>query len=135
MKSDMYYGASPTLFDHARKLQDAMTPAEPTLWECLRANQLNSIRIKAWHPISYFVADFNGPPSRCHADRLVIELDGKVHDANKQQEYDLNRTFMLEKFGLTVIRLYQQRCTTSYTDGSSHHHSIFDTHQSTHPFV
>ena len=76
-----------------------MTPAELTLWECLRANKLNGFRFKAQHPIGYFVADFYS-----HAARLVVELDGSIHDSVEQQEYDTNRTYILEEFGITVLR-------------------------------
>ena len=76
-----------------------MTPAERILWESLRANKLQGFRFKAQHPIGYFIADFY-----CHAARLVIELDGSAHDSTDQQQYDANRTYMLEEFGLTVIR-------------------------------
>lgn len=99
MNSDMFYGASPQVFDNARKLRVAMTPTELVLWEHLRANRLNGFRFKAQHPIGFFVADFY-----CHAARLVIELDGSIHDSVDQQEYDTNRTYILNEFGLTVIR-------------------------------
>ncbi|RIV27359.1 endonuclease domain-containing protein [Fibrisoma montanum] len=99
MASDMFYGASPQLFVYAKQLREAMTPAELTLWERLRLNRLHGFRFKAQHPISNFVADFY-----CHAARLVIELDGSVHDSPDQQEYDANRTFIIEELGIRVIR-------------------------------
>jgi len=99
MASDMFYGASPQLFENAKKLREAMTPAELLLWKELRTNKLKGFRFKAQHPISYFIADFY-----CHAAKLVIEFDGSVHDSSDQQEYDNNRTYILNEFGLTVIR-------------------------------
>lgn len=99
MASDMFYGASSQLFENAKKLREAMTPAELLLWEELRTNKLKGFRFKAQHPISYFIADFY-----CHAAKLVIELDGSVHDSSDQQEYDNNRTYILNEFGLIVIR-------------------------------
>ncbi|GAB4011410.1 endonuclease domain-containing protein [Spirosoma migulaei] len=99
MVTDMFYGASPQLFENAKKLREAMTPAELQLWEGLRANKLKGFRFKAQHPLSYFIADFY-----CHAAKLVIELDGDVHNSIDQQEYDLNRTSVLNEFGITVIR-------------------------------
>jgi very-short-patch-repair endonuclease len=99
MASDMFYGASAHLFEQAKKLRASMTLAETTLWDRLRANQLNGYRFKSQHPIAFFVADFYN-----HATRLVVELDGGVHDSVEQQDYDANRTYMLEDFGITVIR-------------------------------
>lgn len=45
----------------------------------------------------FFVADFY-----CHEKKLVIELDGKIHDF--QKEYDQNRDAIMTKMGLTVLR-------------------------------
>ena len=99
MAANMFYGATPQLFDYANQLREAMTPAELVLWESLRMNKLNGFRFKAQHPISYFVADFY-----CHSARLVVELDGNVHDSVDQHEYDTNRTYILEEFGIRVVR-------------------------------
>ncbi len=99
MPADMFYGATPALFENARKLREAMTLAEQLLWARLSTNQLDGFRFKAQHPINFFVADFY-----CHTARLVIELDGGVHDEADQRIYDENRTYLLTEFGLTVIR-------------------------------
>ena len=104
----MFYGAPPQLFEHAKKLREAMTPAELKLWESLRLTKLNGFRFKAQHPIGYFIADFYN-----HAARLVIELDGNVHDSVDQQEYDKNRTYLLEEFGLTVLRFRNEEVICS----------------------
>jgi very-short-patch-repair endonuclease len=46
---------------------------------------------------SFFKSDFY-----CHKLRLVIEVDGKIHEY--QKEYDEYRTSILNGLGLTVIR-------------------------------
>jgi cyclase len=99
MATDMFYGAGPQLFENAKRLRDSMTAAEQALWGALQSNKVSGFRFKPQHPISYFVADFY-----CHAARLIIELDGAVHDAVDQSEYDANRTYMLEELELRVIR-------------------------------
>ena len=76
-----------------------MTPAELTLWESLKQNRLDGFRFKAQQPVNYFVADFY-----CHKARLIVEVDGDVHDLPDQAEYDTNRTYVLNELGLTVIR-------------------------------
>jgi very-short-patch-repair endonuclease len=38
----------------------------------------------------------------CHSAGLVIELDGDVHE--EQKEYDLGRDKVLEDMGLRVVR-------------------------------
>ena len=99
MASDMHFGASSAIFKNAEQLREALTPAEAVLWEQLRMNRLNGFRFKCQHPISHFIADFY-----CHKARLIIEIDGGVHDAEDQREHDANRTYILNEFGLTVIR-------------------------------
>ncbi len=99
MATDMFYGAGPQLFENAKRLRNNMTEAERLLWEALQKNKISGFRFKPQHPISYFVADFY-----CHSARLVIELDGSVHDDTDQSVYDANRTYMLEELGLRVIR-------------------------------
>jgi cyclase len=95
----MFYGAGPQLFENAKRLRDNMTADEQLLWGALQNSKVSGFRFKPQHPISYFVADFY-----CHAARLIIELDGAVHDAVDQSEYAANRTYMLEELELRVIR-------------------------------
>ncbi len=46
-----------------------------------------------------YIADFY-----CHEKALVIELDGSIHNAKEKKEDDFNRTYVLQEFGITVIR-------------------------------
>ena len=46
-----------------------------------------------------FIVDFY-----CAKEKLVIELDGEVHNNPQAMEYDSRRTKFLESHGLTVIR-------------------------------
>lgn len=93
---DMFYGAKPSIFEKAKSLRENMTETEQLLWQRLNKNQLG-VRFKPQHPIDIFIADFY-----CHKYKLVIELDGKIH--NKQKDYDEGRTAELERFGIKVIR-------------------------------
>jgi len=95
----MFYGANPEIFETAKVLRNHMTDSEKLLWEKLKDNQLNGIKFRRQHPISQFIVDFY-----CHQKKLVIELDGGIHQKNVQQERDKGRQFMLEELGLTVIR-------------------------------
>ena len=45
----------------------------------------------------FFVADFY-----CHEKYLVVEIDGKIHE--KQKEHDELRTFIINTLGMKVIR-------------------------------
>ncbi len=99
VEKSMFYGASPDIFTNAKELRNNMTLAEKMLWEKLRSNSLNGLRFKAQHPISRFIADFY-----CHSVKLVIEIDGGVHQNEEISERDMNRTCELNKLGLKVIR-------------------------------
>jgi len=76
-----------------------MTYCEKVLWQVLRKNQTDNLYFRRQHPISRFIVDFY-----CHELRLVIEVDGSIHDLEVQQERDSNRTAALENFGIKVVR-------------------------------
>lgn len=94
----MFYGAKPKLFEKAKQLRNNMTYSEFILWDELKQNKLG-VRFKAQHPIKNYIVDFY-----CHKVKLVIEIDGSIHDLEENIEYDKGRTFELEQLGLKVIR-------------------------------
>ncbi len=99
-----YFGASQKIIEMAKDLRKSMTPAENHLWQQLRRNSMNGYHFRRQHPIWRFVVDFY-----CHCSRLVIEIDGEVHETPEQKERDENRTYELEKLGLKVIRFTNQQ--------------------------
>ena len=96
VERNMFYNAKPKTFRRAEFLRSNMTITENLLWEKLRKNQLG-VRFKAQHPIDKFIADFY-----CHKAKLVIELDGEIHQ--NQKEYDIGRTAEMDRYGIKVIR-------------------------------
>lgn len=94
-----FFGARPNIFGKAKELRSRMTPAEIILWDKVRNKQILGLRFRRQHPISQFIVDFY-----CHQARLVIEIDGDIHQLPEVKERDDGRTFELEKFGLKVIR-------------------------------
>ena len=93
----MYFKAKPDIIEAARLLRKNMTNSEMLLWERLKGKQICGLRFRKQHPIDIFIADFY-----CHEARLVIEIDGEIHDL--KAEYDKGRTAELEKYGIEVIR-------------------------------
>ncbi len=90
-----------------RRLRRKMTPSERILWEEIRNRKLNGIKFNRQHPIFYesvkndhyfYVADYY-----CHEHKLVIELDGSVHDYQKEKDY--NRDLILIETGLKVLHI------------------------------
>jgi very-short-patch-repair endonuclease len=98
-KADMFYGANTKLHEFARQMRHHETECERLLWEKLNKKQLNGYRFRRQHPILYFVADFY-----CHKAKLIVEVDGGIHQLPNQYEYDKGRDFELSQFGLTVLR-------------------------------
>lgn len=83
--------------ERVRKMRREMTPAEAILWKYLRTNQLDGLHFRRQQVIDGFIADFY-----CHAARLVIEVDGEVHD--QQPDYDAERDRILTARGLRILR-------------------------------
>ena len=80
----------------AKELRRDMTPAEKALWNELRANKLG-VHFRRQQVIQGFIVDFY-----CHKASLVIEVDGDIHDL--QREEDARREKALSELGLRVIR-------------------------------
>ena len=85
--------------ERARFMRQNPTPAERILWRRLRHKQVGGFRFRRQHPIGQFIVDFY-----CATARLVIEIDGSIHDAPEQREYDAARQAHLEEIGLRVLR-------------------------------
>ncbi len=96
---ELFLKATPQIFHKGRELRKIMTTAEKILWNELRGKKINNLRFRRQHPLAKFVVDFY-----CHSKRLVIELDGTVHDSNEAKEKDKSRTDALNEMGLKVIR-------------------------------
>ncbi len=94
---NLYYGASQEIKSRAKLLRKDITLPEKLLWNKLRDRQLAGLKFRRQHPIDLFIADFY-----CHEKRLVVEVDGEIHEY--QKEYDEGRTAELERLGITVIR-------------------------------
>ena len=73
------------------------TPAEKLLWQKLRHKQILGFKFRRQQTIDRFIVDFY-----CNEARLVVEVDGKIHDYT--QEEDAIRQEFLESLGLQVVR-------------------------------
>jgi very-short-patch-repair endonuclease len=90
-------GTTPEIEAAARGLRRALTPAERVLWQALRNRQVGGLKFRCQHPVGRFIVDFY-----CPACKLVVELDGGVHD--DRAEIDEARTQMLNNYGYRVLR-------------------------------
>lgn len=89
-----------------RQLRRNQTGSEEIFWGFVRNRQFHGRKFFRQHPIQFFyngekrffVADFY-----CAKLKLVIEIDGKIHE--QQKEYDEMRTFIINQLGIRVIRI------------------------------
>jgi leucyl-tRNA synthetase len=85
-----------SLKENARENRKNPTEAEEIFWEAVRNNSLG-FKFRRQHAISRFIADFV-----CIEKKLVVEIDGAIHDNQKQE--DEERTSILTNEGFKVIR-------------------------------
>ena len=88
-----------------------MTEAETILWNELKNRKFNGLKFRRQHPIQQYIADFY-----CHEKRLVIEVDGDIHNGGDQNEHDLNRSAELDRLGIRVIRFSNEQVLNHIND-------------------
>jgi very-short-patch-repair endonuclease len=98
-KINMFYGANSTTLRTAAILRKNMTLSEILLWKKLKDRKIFKTKFRKQHPVGMFIVDFY-----CHEYKLIIEVDGEIHNDKETGEYDLGRTAEFNKFGLKVIR-------------------------------
>jgi len=64
-------------------------------------------RFRRQHPLSNYIADFY-----CHKLKLVIELDGNIHDQEEVKASDQEREEAIKSLGITVIRFTNEDIKT-----------------------
>jgi leucyl-tRNA synthetase len=98
--SPKYLTGDPTishlLLENAKRMRTGSTAAESALWEQLRGKKLD-VKFRRQHPVDSFIPDFV-----CLDKKLIIEVDGGIHDNQKEQ--DQERTNRLNELGFEVLR-------------------------------
>ena len=94
-----YYKSTIRIEENAIRLRKNETPAEKHLWKMLRNRNLLGLKFRRQHPIARFIADFY-----CAELKLVIEIDGSIHEREDIIKYDLERENYLKELGLKVLR-------------------------------
>src|SRR6185369_5556095 len=85
------------MHERAKKLRREMTPAETILWKELRTNKLNDLHFRRQQIIDGYIVEFY-----CHQHSLIVEVDGEIHDL--QKESDADRQDYLIARGFRMIR-------------------------------
>ena len=81
----------------ARQMRHGPTPAEDMLWQRLRGSQLSGRKFHRQYSLDRFIVDFF-----CSSAALVIEVDGDIHQ--QQKEADQEREQILTALGFRVLR-------------------------------
>ncbi|HRA18397.1 MAG TPA: class I tRNA ligase family protein, partial [Flavobacteriales bacterium] len=84
------------LMEFSKEMRKNPTEAEDKLWQVIRGAGVGA-KIRRQHIIDRFIVDFVSLPKR-----LVIEVDGDIHDLQKEE--DAARTQRLKELGFEVIR-------------------------------
>ncbi len=84
----------------ARALRKQSTPAEDFAWELLRDRRLLGLKFRRQHQIGEYIADFFSDEAK-----LVVELDGQVHETAERRELDQKRDRYLRSVGFSVVRI------------------------------
>lgn len=87
------------LKEFRQELRNNATKAETKLWQALKRSQLDNKKFRRQHSINNYIVDFY-----CPSEKLIIEIDGKVHDNSISNDYDYKRTKQLQELGFKVIR-------------------------------
>lgn len=88
-----------------RRFRKNQTKAEKVFWDKSRNRQIDGYKILRQYPIRFemdntihfFIADFY-----CHEAKLVIEIDGGIHET--QKDYDKMREQIIGQLGYRIIR-------------------------------
>ena len=96
------------LIQRAKQLRAAATPQENHLWyDYLRDYP---IRFQRQKTIDCFIADFY-----CFEARLIVEIDGAQHYTSQGKAYDLERSTILDRYGLRIIRFSNEEVDHSFS--------------------
>jgi very-short-patch-repair endonuclease len=91
----------------ARQLRKNPTDTEQILWEAIRKRKLRGCKFLRQHPIIY-ESDMNEhffyiPDFYCAEKKLIVELDGKVHEYHVEK--DIQRDQILKEKGIQILRI------------------------------
>jgi cyclase len=106
-KKGMFEGASPIIFGNAKRLRNTMTDAETVLWMHVRGG-VKDCKFRRQHPIGQFIADFY-----CHKAKLIIEVDGSIHNLPDVKKVDKEKEEYLEQKGYVILRFTNKEIMTS----------------------
>ena len=101
----------PLLKEFALNNRNKPTQAETALWDMLKSKQLSGFKFRRQHIIGNYITDLV-----CLDKRLIIEIDGLIHQLADNKESDEVRTRWLQKQGFKVIRFTNDEVIKNITE-------------------
>ena len=99
----MHHKAEGHTFEYARILRKESTIAEELLWQELRGSKLG-VKFRRQNPIDKYVVDFF-----CAKQKLIIEVDGEIHNQLEVKEKDRERQVLLNFYGNKFLRFSNEQ--------------------------
>ncbi|QNF32892.1 endonuclease domain-containing protein [Adhaeribacter swui] len=87
------------LLENRRQLRQNLTSAEARLWQALRGSKLAGRKFRRQHSIEDYIVDFY-----CPTEKLIIELDGLMHNQTSINLNDQERDARLKQLEFIVLR-------------------------------
>ncbi|PBB90452.1 hypothetical protein CK215_22690 [Mesorhizobium sp. WSM3864] len=84
----------------ARSLRLHTTKAESLLWYELRELTADGLKFRRQSPIGPYIVDFV-----CPKVKLIVEVDGDLHETEAGRRHDVNRDAYLRSLGYVVVRI------------------------------
>ena len=109
VKSGFSLPYNPGLTQRAKELRNHMTLAEKKLWTGFL--QKHPYRFRPQKQIDNYIVDFY-----CAKLKLIIEIDGKIHNEADRVDYDRERTQIFESYGLRVIRFKNEDVINNFDE-------------------
>ena len=92
---------SPDLFmERARQMRSEDTRAEKKAWVMLKDRRTLGLKFRRQVPIDRYIVDFY-----CHEIRVIVEIDGGVHDRPGQADWDARENARLEELGYRILHI------------------------------
>jgi len=82
-----------------RELRKKETKFESILWDKLKNRKFMNLKFRRQYGIGDYIVDFY-----CPKLKLVVEVDGEIHDIKEVLEYDKVREAFINGLGIKIIR-------------------------------
>ncbi len=94
------------IIEVAKELRKSATFAENVLWQRLRRKNVVGLKFRRQHHIGRYVVDFY-----CAKLKLIVELEGGIHNETDQKEYDNIRFQEFKMMGYKCLRIKNEEVT------------------------